>query len=47
MLNGSGLPPGRVLIGVMENYQREDGSVEVPEALRPYLGASVIEPPGS
>jgi seryl-tRNA synthetase len=46
MLNGSGLPPGRILIGVIENYQREDGSVEVPEALQPYVGASVINPPG-
>jgi seryl-tRNA synthetase len=45
MLNGSGLPPGRVLIAVMENYQREDGSIEVPEVLRPYAGFSIIEPP--
>lgn len=44
MLNGSGLPPGRVLIAVMENYQREDGAVEVPEVLRPYVGAAVILP---
>jgi seryl-tRNA synthetase len=29
---------GRALIAVLENYQREDGSVEVPEALRPYMG---------
>jgi seryl-tRNA synthetase len=42
LLNGSGLPPGRVLIAVMENYQREDGSIEVPEALRPYMGMDVI-----
>jgi seryl-tRNA synthetase len=46
MLNGSGMPPGRILVGLLENYQREDGSVEVPEALRPYLGISTIEPPG-
>ncbi|CUW40343.1 seryl-tRNA synthetase, also charges selenocysteinyl-tRNA with serine [Magnetospirillum sp. XM-1] len=37
-LNGSGLAVGRTLIAVMENYQREDGSIEVPEALRPYMG---------
>jgi len=37
-LNGSGLAVGRTLIAVLENYQREDGSVEVPEALRPYIG---------
>ena len=37
-LNGSGLAVGRTLIAIMENYQREDGSVEIPEALRPYMG---------
>jgi len=37
-LNGSGLAVGRTLIAVLENYQREDGSVEVPPALRPYMG---------
>ena len=37
-LNGSGLPPGRVMIAVMENYQQADGSIVVPEVLRPYLG---------
>ena len=37
-LNGSGLAVGRTLIAVLENYQREDGSIEVPEALRPYMG---------
>jgi seryl-tRNA synthetase len=37
-LNGSGLAVGRTLIAVMENYQRADGSIAVPEALRPYLG---------
>jgi len=37
-LNGSGLAVGRTLVAVLENYQREDGSVEVPEALRPYMG---------
>ena len=37
-LNGSGVAVGRLLIAVLENGQREDGSVVVPEALRPYLG---------
>ncbi len=37
-LNGSGLAVGRTLIAVMENYQRADGSIEVPDALRPYMG---------
>lgn len=37
-LNGSGIAVGRTLIAVLENYQREDGSVAVPEALVPYMG---------
>ncbi len=37
-LNGSGLAVGRTLVAVLEQYQREDGSVEIPEALRPYCG---------
>jgi len=37
-LNGSGLAVGRTLIAVMENYQREDGGVDVPAALKPYMG---------
>jgi seryl-tRNA synthetase len=37
-LNGSGLAVGRTLIAVLENYQNEDGSVTIPEALRPYMG---------
>jgi seryl-tRNA synthetase len=37
-LNGSGIAVGRALIAVMENYQRQDGAIEVPEALRPYMG---------
>ncbi len=41
-LNGSGLAIGRTLVAVLENYQREDGSVEIPEALRPYFGADEI-----
>jgi len=44
-LNGSGVAVGRALVAVIENYQREDGSVEVPVALRPYLGgADVLQP---
>jgi seryl-tRNA synthetase len=37
-LNGSGIAVGRALIAVMENYQRGNGSIEIPEALRPYMG---------
>ncbi len=37
-LNGSGLAVGRTLIAVMENYQNADGSISIPEALRPYMG---------
>jgi seryl-tRNA synthetase len=39
-LNGSGLAVGRTLIAVLENYQQADGSVVVPEVLRPYLGGA-------
>jgi seryl-tRNA synthetase len=43
-LNGSGLAVGRTLIALMENFQNPDGSVSIPEALRPYMGgASVIK----
>jgi seryl-tRNA synthetase len=37
-LNGSGLAVGRTVSAILENYQQEDGSVVVPEALRPYMG---------
>jgi seryl-tRNA synthetase len=37
-LNGSGLPPGRLMIAVLENYQQADGSIVVPEVLRTYMG---------
>jgi seryl-tRNA synthetase len=37
-LNGSGLAVGRTLVAVLENYQNADGSITVPEALRPYMG---------
>jgi seryl-tRNA synthetase len=37
-LNGSGVAVGRALIAVLENYQNEDGSVAVPDVLKPYMG---------
>ena len=43
-LNGSGLAIGRTLVAILENYQNEDGSVTVPEALRPYMGGLVAIP---
>jgi seryl-tRNA synthetase len=42
-LNGSGLALPRILIAVIENYQQKDGSIAVPEVLRPYMGTSVIK----
>ncbi|MBZ4642559.1 MAG: serS [Deferribacteraceae bacterium] len=41
-LNGSGLAVGRTFLAILENYQQKDGSVVVPEALRPYLGVDII-----
>lgn len=43
-LNGSGLAIGRTLVAILEQYQQQDGSVVVPEALRPYMGTEVIRP---
>lgn len=44
-LNGSGLAVGRTLIAILENYQRADGTITIPEALRPYMrGLEAIEP---
>ena len=43
-LNGSGLPAGRTMAAILENYQNEDGSVTVPEVLRPYMGCDKIVP---
>ena len=37
-LNGSGLAVGRTMVAVLENYQQGNGAIEVPEALRPYMG---------
>jgi len=44
-LNGSGLAVGRTLVAILENYQQADGSVVIPEALRPFMGAERIEVP--
>jgi seryl-tRNA synthetase len=46
-LNGSGLAVGRTWVAIVENYQQKDGSVVVPEALRPYLGVEVIKARGA
>ena len=44
-LNGSGLAIGRTTAAVLENYQQADGSIVIPEALRPYMnGLEVIRP---
>ena len=46
-LNGSGLAVGRTLIAILENYQQDDGSVAIPELLRPYMGGQqAIAAPG-
>lgn len=42
-LNGSGVAVGRTVAAIMENYQNEDGSIAVPEALRPYMGTDIIK----
>ncbi|HOB64647.1 MAG TPA: serine--tRNA ligase [Clostridia bacterium] len=42
-LNGSGLAVGRTVAAILENYQNADGSVTVPEALRPYMGVDIIK----
>jgi seryl-tRNA synthetase len=44
-INGSGLAVGRTWLAIIENYQQKDGSVVVPEVLRPYLNAEIIRPP--
>ena len=43
-LNGSGLAVGRTLVAIMENYQQADGSIRVPDALKPYMGGVEIIP---
>ena len=42
-LNGSGVAVGRTVAAILENYQNEDGTVTVPEALRPYMGTDIIK----
>jgi seryl-tRNA synthetase len=42
-LNGSGLAVGRTVVAILENYQQKDGTVLIPEALRPYMGKDVIK----
>lgn len=42
-LNGSGLAIGRTVVAILENYQQKDGTVTIPEALRPYMGIDVIK----
>ena len=46
-LNGSGLAVGRTLVAVLENFQRADGGVDLPEVLQPFAGFASIEPDGS
>ena len=41
-LNGSGLAVGRTVVAILENYQQKDGSVSIPEALRPYMGGMAV-----
>ncbi len=43
-LNGSGLPIGRTIVAILENYRNEDGSITIPDALVPYMGKKKIEP---
>ncbi|MFA6861644.1 MAG: serine--tRNA ligase [Bacilli bacterium] len=43
MLNGSGLAVGRTVAAVVENYQNEDGTITVPDVLRPYMGMDIIK----
>jgi seryl-tRNA synthetase len=41
-LNCTAIPTPRILVSIVENYQQEDGTIRVPEALIPYMGKSVI-----
>ena len=41
-LNGSGLAVGRTLVAILENCQQADGSVQIPSALGPYMGAEML-----
>ena len=42
-LNGSGLAVGRTVAAILENFQNEDGTVTIPEALVPYMGTDIIK----
>jgi seryl-tRNA synthetase len=43
-VNGSGLAVGRTLVAVMENYQQADGSIRIPDVIKPYMGSlDIIE----
>jgi seryl-tRNA synthetase len=44
-LNGTACAVGRTLVALLENHQQADGSVRIPEALRPYTGFEKLEPP--
>jgi seryl-tRNA synthetase len=44
MLNGTACAVGRTIVALLENHQRGDGSVAIPEALRPYTGFAEIKP---
>ena len=46
-MNGSGLPIGRTMAAILENYQQPDGSVPMPDALVPYLGFKALSPDGT
>ena len=46
-LNGSGLAVGRTLLAILENYQQQDGSIVVPEALVPYMGGITLLMPAT
>jgi seryl-tRNA synthetase len=41
-LNGSALAVGRTMIAILENFQRHDGTVAIPEALQPYMGGQTV-----
>lgn len=43
-LNGSGVAVGRTVAAILENYQNEDGTITIPEALQPYMGCTVLRP---
>ena len=43
-LNGSGVAVGRTVAAILENYQNEDGTITIPEALQPYMGCTILRP---